>query len=446
MLPIFLMKGKLMKKFFSLMLGLVLTGLFALSASAQTAADAPKPLDILFVGDSITDFWDNAGMPVFQKYYGFRRVLNIGVSGDVTEVTLNNRLEQDRVKNIDPKCIMLMIGTNDIGWKKLSAEEAIDGNKKILEKLRNKWPNAKILHLAVFPRDAKPDGPHRAKIAQINEAIAKMADNEHIFFMDINANFLDKDGNLPKEIMPDFLHPNAYGYELWAAAVEPTFKKWLGGVAVESIDRMNEKWWKDRFEANQNEFKNNEIGLVLLGDSIIHGWDRSGDRNELYHKSFDAFKPANWGFGADRTEHVLWRLDNIGEGKTAPKLFMVMIGTNNVGHGKSNPDQTVEGIRLIIEKINKSWPQAKVLLLGVFPRGANNEDGMRKQVNLINDRLGALCDGKNIVYLNIGPNFLDKDGNLSKDIMPDLLHPNLKGCQIWADSVLPTIEKMFGAL
>ncbi len=429
-----------MKKLFALLLGLVLTGVLTLPTFAQEAASAPKPLDILFVGDSITDFWDNAGMPVFQKYYGFRRVLNIGVSGDVTETTLNNRLEQDRVKNIDPKCIMLMIGTNDIGWKKLSAEEAIDGNKKILEKLRNKWPNAKILHLAVFPRDANPDGPHRAKIAQINEAIAKMADNEHIFFMDINANFLDKDGNLPKEIMPDFLHPNAYGYELWAAAVEPTFKKWLGGVATESKDRMGENWWKARFEKNQADFQNGDVQFVLLGDSIIHGWDGKMD---LYNKSFGPYKPANWGFGADRTEHVLWRLDNIGKGKAAPKLFMVMIGTNNVGHRSSTPDQTVEGIRFILEKINLKWPEAKVLLLGVFPRGANNEDGLRKQVNEINDRLPLLCDGKKIVFLNINQNFLDKDGNLSKDIMPDLLHPNLKGGEIWAESVLPTIDKMF---
>lgn len=429
-----------MKKMFVLLLGLVLTGVLTLPTFAQETASTPKPLDILFVGDSITDFWDNAGMPVFQKYYGFRRVLNIGVSGDVTETTLNNRLEQDRVKNIDPKCIMLMIGTNDIGWKKLSAEEAIDGNKKILEKLRNKWPNAKILHLAVFPRDAKPDGPHRAKIAQINEAIAKMADNEHIFFMDINANFLDKDGNLPKEIMPDFLHPNAYGYELWAAAVEPTFKKWLGGVATESIDRMGENWWKARFEKNKEDFQNGDVQFVLLGDSIIHGWDGKMD---LYNKSFGPYKPANWGFSADRTEHVLWRLDNIGEGKAAPKLFMVMIGTNNVGHRSSTPDQTVEGVRFILEKISLKWPEAKVLLLGVFPRGANNEDGLRKQVNEINERLPLLCDGKKIVFLNINQNFLDKDGNLSKDIMPDLLHPNLKGGEIWAESVLPTIDKMF---
>lgn len=189
---------------------------------------APEPVDILFVGDSITDFWDNAGMPVFQEYFlDHYKVINIGVSGDITDSTLV-RLDQPRVANIKPTMIMLMIGTNDIGWKKLPAEHAIAGNQLILDKLRKMWPEAKILHLAVFPRDKNPGTDQREKIATINAALSKMADGKNIFFKDINAIWLNADGTLKMEIMPDALHPNAAGYVEWAKAVMPTVKEWVG--------------------------------------------------------------------------------------------------------------------------------------------------------------------------------------------------------------------------
>lgn len=398
---------------------------------------APEELDVLFVGDSITDFWDNAGMPVLQKYYGFRRFLNIGVSGDVTEVTLNQRLEQPRVANIAPKVIMLMIGTNDIGWKQLPPEEAIEGNRKILEKLRTKWPDAKILHLAVFPRSDREDA--QAKIDTINAAISQMEDKEHIFFLDINKNFLGPDGKVSKDLFPDLLHPNAAGYELWAKAVEPTISGWLGGVAVQPQDRLDKEWWKERFEANKKDFQEREVGLVLLGDSITHQWD---NRPEQYQQAFGAYSPANWGFGADRTEHVLWRLDNIGEGKVAPKAFMLLIGVNNIGHDSSTPDQTIEGIRAILLRIEEKWPNAKVLLLPVFPFQATNAEHYRQQVNRINQRISDLADYKRVFYLNFNDKFLTPDGTLTTDVMPDLLHPNAKGGQIWADAVQPALRAL----
>ena len=420
-----------------LLAGCLLAGWTSTATAQEAPAQPPEVVDVLLVGDSITDFWDNEGMPILKEYFGFRRYLNIGISGDGTADTLV-RLAQPRVANIAPKTIMLMIGTNDIGWKKLSAETAIDGNRKILETLRSRWPNAKILHLAVFPRGDKAE--YQPKIDAINAAIKGMADNEHIFFLDINANFLDQEGKTNKTLLPDLLHPNCAGYRLWAEAVEPTLSGWLGGIAVKPAERLNTEWWKSRFEKNKADFKNQDTGLILLGDSITHNWDRDA---ALYQKSFGAYQPANWGFSGDRTEHVLWRLDNIGDGKTAPKAIMLMIGTNNIGHDSTTPDETIEGIHAILRRIEKKWPETRVLLLPVFPRGADTQDLRWQQVAQINARMTSLADGKRVVFLDFNAKFLSPDGKmLPKEIMPDLLHPNTRGNEIWAESVAPALQEL----
>jgi len=188
--------------------------------------------DILFDGDSITDLWnvetDRFGNPggkrVFDKYFGDVKVANFGVSGDTTQGVLWG-LQNGEGQGHKPKAVMLMIGTNNTGGA--SAAEIAEGIGADILELRKDFPDAKILLLGIFPRGAGPTDGNRLKIEEINKTIAKLDDQEHVFFMNINSKFLDEKGGLIGFRPTDNLHPVEEGYEIWASAVAPILKSWV---------------------------------------------------------------------------------------------------------------------------------------------------------------------------------------------------------------------------
>ncbi len=180
------------------------------------------------------------------------------------------------------------------------------------------------------------------------------------------------------------------------------------------------------------------VDLLFLGDSITDGWRGGGQA--VWGKYFAPLKAANFGIGGDRTEHVIWRLRHGELDGIQPKLVVLMIGTNN-----GDPAEDVAaGIKTILLDIHSHSPRSKVLLLGIFPRGEHPDGGRAKndQVNKLIAKFATYAEGRRIVYLDIGPRFLAPDGTLSKDIMPDFLHPNEKGYQIWADAIIDTVKQM----
>jgi beta-glucosidase len=183
-------------------------------------------IDLLMIGDSITHGWETGGKSTWDKYYAQRNAFNIGYSGDRTEQVIW-RLQHGEVDGIAPRLAVIMIGTNNTGHRQDKPEDTAAGVKAILAELRTRLPDTKCLVLAIFPRGEKADDPLRKLNEATNKLLKSLADDQHVFFLDINAQFLDADGTLSKDIMPDFLHPNEKGYELWAAAMEPTIKKLL---------------------------------------------------------------------------------------------------------------------------------------------------------------------------------------------------------------------------
>jgi beta-glucosidase len=183
--------------------------------------------DILFEGDSITDWWQlqspQGGRDVFQKYFGDVKVANFAVAGDTTQGLLWG-LKHGEGQGHKPKVVMIMIGTNNSG--SASGAEIAEGVGAIILELRNDFPDAKILLLAIFPRGTGPSDSNRLKNEDANKIIAKLQDGKHVFFMNINDKFLNSEGRLIG-FRPDNLHPVAEGYEAWAAAVAPTLKGWL---------------------------------------------------------------------------------------------------------------------------------------------------------------------------------------------------------------------------
>ena len=182
-------------------------------------------VDLLFIGDSITQGWNNNEH--WQRYFGPRKPMNAGISGDRTQHVLW-RLDHGNIDGIHPKLAVVMIGTNNSNGQDNTAEEIADGIKAIVAKLRTKLPETKILLLAIFPRGEKPN-PQREKNARASELASKVADGKMVFYSDISQKFLTADGTLAKEIMPDFLHLSREGYEIWAKAIEPKVAEIVGG-------------------------------------------------------------------------------------------------------------------------------------------------------------------------------------------------------------------------
>ena len=230
------------------------------------------------------------------------------------------------------------------------------------------------------------------------------------------------------------------------------------------------------------EQSNGAGDVILLGDSITHGWE--GQR--AWQEHFGSFKPVNLGIGGDQTGHVLWRitdgheLDNL-----KPKAAVIMIGTNNTGGHTA--EQIAGGITAIVEELKKQKPGIKILVLGVFPRGGFgdaersleqitegikpiNEELKKEQPDLkrlntlvrsleqkrgtipaaklnkkigeINAIISKLDDGKTVFYKDIGKEFLDQNGGLPGEIMPDYLHLSAKGYDIWGKAIKGDIEKL----
>ncbi|OAI54741.1 GDSL family lipase [Planctomycetaceae bacterium SCGC AG-212-F19] len=180
--------------------------------------------------------------------------------------------------------------------------------------------------------------------------------------------------------------------------------------------------------------------MVFFGDSITVGWRGAG--KEVWAKNFDPLKSANFGIGGDRTQHVLWRIAGGELEGIKPKVAVVMIGTNNSG-SDSAPD-IAEGVTEVVKLIKNKSPETKVLLLAVFPRGQKIPNTGNDKLIEVNKTVAKLDDGKSVRYLDIGPKFLDKEGQLPKDVMPDYLHLSPKGYEIWAEAILPLLNEMLG--
>ena len=197
--------------------------------------------------------------------------------------------------------------------------------------------------------------------------------------------------------------------------------------------------WVKRHEGFVAIAKKGSVDLLFLGDSITDGW-RGGGKT-VWEKNFAPLKVANFGIGGDRTEHVLWRLQNGELDGITPKLAVLMIGTNNLGANKD--EEIADGVKAIVAELQKRSPGAKLLLLGIFPRGMKVDDPARGRIKHINSIIAQLDDdGKTIKYLDIGNKFLEADGTLPKSIMPDGLHPNAKGYEIWAEAIAPNVLEM----
>jgi lysophospholipase L1-like esterase len=212
--------------------------------------------------------------------------------------------------------------------------------------------------------------------------------------------------------------------------------------ATEPVPR-SDGWWKERHESFNKRVT--EVGekaqVVFIGDSITQGWE--GEGKAVWATYYAHRNAVNLGIGGDRTQHVLWRLDNGNLSGLKPKAAVLMIGTNNSNGEDNSPGQIVEGVRAIVQKLREKLPDTKILLLAIFPR-SENYSVARGKLAQINQALRRAADEKEVFWVDFGHRFLNDDGTMPRDLMPDYLHLSPRGYAIWAESIEGQLSRILG--
>ncbi|MCB1095726.1 MAG: acetylhydrolase [Verrucomicrobiae bacterium] len=433
--------------------------------------------DLLMIGDSITHNFDRPEFKaVWDDFYAPRNAISLGYSGGRTENTLWN-LANGELEGQSPKVVTLLIGTNnsdDANYPIVhNAEEIAAGTKSIVEFLRQRLPETKILLLRIFPRTneyRRPDGTERGSAAKrfatnlrAGELVAALADDKHVFYLDLNHIFLQPDGSIDPQLMPDLLHPSPAGARKWAEAMEPLLSKLLGDeprcatpsnnalIPVPKIEEDFYDWWK-RHEAVLKIKDIIDPEIVLLGDSITHLWGglpewegRAPGGAESFAKTFAGKRVLNLGYGYDRIQNVLWRLDHGEVEGLRPEHVVVNIGTNNLWpshRARGNTvDEIADGVREIVLRLRAKLPDTQIILMGLFPRGERPDDRSRAKIAEINARLTALANEGGLTYIDLKDKLTEPGGTISKEVMGDFLHPGEKGYAIWGEALAKWIRE-----
>jgi lysophospholipase L1-like esterase len=220
--------------------------------------------------------------------------------------------------------------------------------------------------------------------------------------------------------------------------------------ASEAFPKKDDGTFLKKHEAILARAKSGPVGLLFLGDSITERWRIAPHIWESY---YGKYQPANFGIGGDRTSHVIWRIEHGELDGIAPKVVVLMLGTNN--SLDYNAEQIAAADRKLVSMIRARLPDTKILVLGIFPRGPRDREGnpitqahideaakRMQTIDAVNRDLARLDDGKTIRFLNINEVFLGQDGRIPRAIMPDQLHPGAAGYQLWADAMQPLLESM----
>jgi len=186
--------------------------------------------------------------------------------------------------------------------------------------------------------------------------------------------------------------------------------------------------------------KQGNVDLLFIGDSITQGWEGAG--KDVWKARYEPRNAMNAGIGGDRTQHVLWRLENGNIYGLKPKAAVLMIGTNNMG--ANSPEEIAAGIKAVINKLRTSLPETRLLVLAVFPRGEKPDEELRKKNEAINKLIEDVGDGKMVQYLNINAKLMNADGTQNREIMPDLVHLSPRGYEIWGEAIEGKVAEMLG--
>lgn len=334
---------------------------------------------VVFLGDSITHGWDVEGRTWWEKYFAGEpyRALSLGFGGDRTEHVLW-RIAHGQLDGYRARVIVLMIGTNNTGHRSLAEETPIDtilGIRAILDALRERQPDAKVVLHPIFPRAATADSPLRRRNERVNRGIREFADGRRIIWVDFNDQFLTVDGRLSAEVMPDRLHPGGIGREIWANALIPYLNYVLAGdgtllipsrfapridasvteadgkLGVCSVPRTGERDWLKALHAHRLAV----LSAPTNGFETVWVGDRTAPLAEVGADDLDLQVVG------DATQHVIWRLENGELEGYSAKRFVVRVGAHNSPFDQP-PGGVENGLRKIRAVIAARHPTAEIVV------------------------------------------------------------------------------------
>jgi lysophospholipase L1-like esterase len=421
------------------------------------------PVDLLFDGDENTCYWrpGGGGNNVWKERYGSLNAIDFAPQYDKTQ-NLLWRLDNGELDGLHPELIVLQIGMNNLGDSPENIAAAI---KLSVDTCRQRCPGSHVLLLGLFPLGPLSTDPARAKVKQVNQIISKFDDSKNVTYLDIGGKLLQPDGDLLPDLMPDSRHLSEKGFEVLADAIQPVIDRYcpksaaspstpftpisgsepalswplppaVPGVASASYPVPPIGWEEYFFLRNADNLKKGPCDLIFDGDSITERWQNTG--KDVWQKYYGSLKAVELGIGGDQVQNVLWRAQHGELDGQDPKLIVLLVGTNN--HGQDIKG-VAAGIKLIVDEYEKRCPDAHILLLGIFPNTAQPNTPARAWSAQVNSILATYDDGKRVTYLYIGDKFLQPDGTLTADIMPDFTHPSAKGYTIWADAIQPIVDK-----
>lgn len=441
----------------------------------KLALVAKEKFDLIMIGNSITNNFEKPEyQPVWNQFFAPRKALNLGYSGYRTENIIWN-IQNGELEGQSPKVIVVEIGTNNIDEKNYptrhTAGQLAGGIETIVKLLRERCPDSKIIVLRCFPGCYGGPNPtsHRSILERASDIVSSHVDRKHVFYCDVNHVFLNLDGSINHDMMPDWLHPSPAGAKAWAQAMEPLLLELMGDKSLDTEIPTNSaiipasklendfyNWWDRHAEVLRiKDSINPEI--VLIGNSITHIWGgepkmknvdgkpRIPNGPKTWASLFGNYRVLNLGFGWDRTQNVLWRLDHGELDGLHPRTVIIHIGTNNTSETKNarmnTATEIVEGIQAICQRVHSKVPGAEIILMAIMPREQSLTHPRRILINAINQNLELFAKENNITLVDIGSKMLAPDGTLPKEISNDFCHPTEKGYQIWADGIRSLISE-----
>lgn len=196
--------------------------------------------------------------------------------------------------------------------------------------------------------------------------------------------------------------------------------------------------------------KNGRIDVYFAGDSITRRWRATDYPRFLanWNDNFFGWNAADFGWGGDTIQNILWRLQHGELDNVHPKVIVLLAGTNNIGNTAASDAKVADiakGIKAVLDTMRDKAPKATIIVMGILPRNdGRNPTAVMASINKINDNIAKLADGKQVRYLNINDKLADKDGRLFDGMSEDRLHLSVRGYQVWADALKPLFRELLG--
>ncbi|CAL8088112.1 unnamed protein product [Orchesella dallaii] len=378
-----------------------------------------KPLDapkynkngqVVFLGDSITDWWKNDGKVVWDQYYEPLGAVNTGVAGWTTQNIIDG-INNGMIDNLNAYLAVLKIGTNDLA-RGVSEADVTANTGRILEMITAKNPSARILLLGIMPRG---DAEIHERIRRVNQATRNFADNNRIFFLDMEEQFSTGLGQVRQELFwDDRLHLSTQGYVVWAQTMDSLFTSVLNAPFAAKV--------------------------VWMGDSLSSQWLSTGV--SIWNGAYAGIQTQNFAVSGHTSDDTIQLIEgqNVLEGLN-PKAVVLLVGGNDLQRGAQAP-QVIANIERILQHFRNRFSHARILLLGLLPAGGVPESVI-EQGKLINDALAAKSNGDDLRYLDMRNQFADQNEEIFKDLyQPDGIHLTLQGYEVWNNTMFPNLTPL----